>query len=192
MNRRRAIGRIILATLGGGLAFSGYEWYRYEGPPDYAFADRHDDLITALADAIIPHTADSPGALEAGVTPFILKMVRECMTRPTANNFIRGLKDIDDWCIQKYNNPFQHCRDNEKSAALAHFEEKDRLLKGIGGKIQRKLLGDPFFLSIKRCTAIAYCTSETGATKGLAYVLVPGSYHGCIPFSPGQKAWATF
>src|SRR5258708_3157908 len=133
MNRRKAIGRIILTGIGGGLLFSGYEGYRLYGNPEFSFAEQQSELITALADMIIPSTPDSPGAREAGATPFILKMLRECTDKPSANNFITGLRDVDDWCHHHFDKPFQRCREEDKRATLEHFEKRDQSPTGIIG-----------------------------------------------------------
>jgi hypothetical protein len=51
---------------------------------------------------------------------------------------------------------------------------------------------DPAALALlKELTVLGYCTSETGATRAMAYEKVPGEYRGCIDLKPGQKAWAT-
>jgi hypothetical protein len=50
---------------------------------------------------------------------------------------------------------------------------------------------DPFFALLKELTVLGYCTSELGATQGLAYLAVPGEYRGCVGLRPGQKSWAT-
>jgi hypothetical protein len=191
MNRRKAIGRIILTGIGGGLIFSGYEWFRYHKKPDYAFAANNLELITALADTIIPSTPDSPGAREAAVGPVILHLIKDCTDKPSANKFIAGLQDVDDQCRHRYGRPFQQLNEDDRIATLTHFEQRDRPYPGIAEKVHSRLLGTSFFSTLKNCTVIAYCTSEQGATKGLSYVLVPGSYHGCIPKLPGQKGWAT-
>jgi hypothetical protein len=191
MDRRKAIGRIFLTTIGGGLLFSGYKWYDWNKGPDYAYADQHHEMITAMADTILPSTPDSPGAREAGVTPVILHLVKECMDKRSANLFIDGLKDADHHCQDRFGRPFHECTEKDRQSTLAWFEKRDKPYPGIVGKIQHKYLGTPFFVSLKNCTIIAYCTSEQGATKGLSYVLIPGSYRGCIPKLPGQRSWAT-
>jgi hypothetical protein len=34
-------------------------------------------------------------------------------------------------------------------------------------------------------------TSKIGATEVLRYVAVPGKFEGCVPYTKGEKAWAT-
>jgi len=74
---------------------------------------------------------------------------------------------------------------------LTLFEERGKNFKGILGKAQNRFLGKSFFTTLKEYTVEGYCTSEMGATRGLAYIHIPGKYLGCIPMQPGQKVWAT-
>ena len=64
MNRRKAIGRIILAGVGGVLAFGGYKWYEVAKHPDLPWLERQQELLAALADTIVPPT-NTPGASQA-------------------------------------------------------------------------------------------------------------------------------
>jgi hypothetical protein len=190
INRRKAIIRIALG--GGGLAaaFGGYKWYGIAKSPDVDYVVHNHELLAALAETIIPAT-DTPGAREAGVADFITMMIRECTDRKDQNHFISGLKDLQAYSNSKYGKDYQHCTAAEQEAVLTHFEHRDKVYGGIMGKIQNRYLGRPFFAILKEYTVEGYCTSEAGATKGLAYVNVPGSYRGCMPMTPGQKAWAT-
>lgn len=190
MNRRKAIGRIVLAGLGGGFLFSGYKWYDWHKTPDMDWLQAHKDLLAALSESIIPSTG-TPGARETGVADFILVMIRDDTDRMSKNKFIDGLKDLDHYCRSHYHHPFEHCDPNEQHSVLAHFEEKARPYNQIAGKIENKYLGMPFFTTLKKLTVLGYCTSEAGATKALRYDPVPGRYLGCIPLQPGQRAWAT-
>lgn len=189
MNRRKAIGRIVLAGLGGGLLFSGYKWYDWHKTPDIAWLETQKELLAALAETIIPAT-DSPGAREAGVADYIFVMLRDATDRITTNKFIDGLKNLDNYCRSKYDHPYQQCSQDRQTAVLSRFEEKARPFNALAGKIENAWLGAPFFTTLKKYTVMGYCSSEAGATKGLSYLFIPGSYQGCIPLKPGQKAWA--
>ena len=79
----------------------------------------------------------------------------------------------------------------DQEAALLYFEQKGQPYKGTAGKLEARLTGRSFFRILKDYTVEGYCTSAAGATKGLAYLYIPGSFHGCIPLQPGQKGWAT-
>ena len=190
MNRRIAIRRIALAGLGGGILFSGYKWFDWHKTPDMDWLQAHKDLVSHLAEAIIP-TTDTPGAREAGVADYILLMIRDATDRMSMNKFIDGLKDLDHYCNSNYDHPFGQCSPQQQNAVLAHFENKAHPFNRITGKIENTYLGMPFFTTLKKLTVEGYCTSEAGATKGLAYDPVPGHYDACMTMKPHQKAWAT-
>jgi hypothetical protein len=38
---------------------------------------------------------------------------------------------------------------------------------------------------------LGYFTSDPGATKARRYIQTPGSYKGNVPYTKGEKAWAT-
>jgi len=190
MNRREAITRIMLGGAGLAVAFGGYNWYEIAKSPDVAYVTNNRELLAALAETIIPAT-DTPGAREAGVADFIIMMIRECTDRKNQNKFIDGLKDLQTYSRSKYGKDYQHCSAAEQETVLTHFEQRDKPYSGIMGKVQNRYLGKSFFTILKEYTVEGYCTSEAGATKGLAYVNVPGSFKGCMPMTPGQKAWAT-
>lgn len=190
MNRRKAIGRIVLTGIGGGLLFSGYKWYDWNKSPDIAYLEQHKKTITALAETIIPAT-DTPGAEEAGVGDYIVTMIRDCTDRMSANKFIDGLKELDNHCQSRFNKSYAQCDRKDQESVLHDFEKKGRPFNGIIGKAQNAYLGRSFFTTLKTYTVQGYCSSEAGATRGLAYLYIPGHYQGCIPMTAGQKAWAT-
>jgi hypothetical protein len=189
MNRRKAILGIFLAGTGGIVAYSGLKWYDWHKTPDFEYLSNNKKLIAALADTIIP-TTDTPGAKEAGVADFIIKFVKDCSDTRSANVFIDGLKEVEAFAFDRYAKEYAACSAKEQELILKHFETKPTKNRIIG-KIQKRLMGAPFFDLLKQYTVEGYCTSELGATKGLAYLYIPGSYKGCIPMQPGQKAWAT-
>jgi hypothetical protein len=190
MNRRKAIGRIVLAGIGGLFVFCGYKWYEVSKVPDMPWLEQQKDLLAALADTIIPPTG-SPGARAAGVQDFMVTLLKDCTDRRSLNNFIDGLKDLQSHCRSNYQASFIHCSEADRVNTLAWLEQKDQPHSGIWGKAENRFLGKPFFMTLKEYTVTAYCTSELGATHGLAYVPVPVNYHGCLPWQPGQPAWAT-
>jgi hypothetical protein len=191
MNRRKAIGNILLGITAGGAAIAGYKWWDWHKTPDLPSLGQHRHTLAALAETIIPATPDSPGAKEADVADYIIIMIRDCTDRISANKFIDGLKQLDSHCRSAYGGPFESCTPEQQVKVMHRFEEKGRPAAGLLGKAENKYLGRSFFTTLKHYTVKGYCTSQLGATKGLVYIPVPGSYHGCIPKLPGQKAWAT-
>jgi hypothetical protein len=190
MNRRKAIGRIILIGGGTAAAYSGLKWYELKKAPDLDYLAHRKELLAALAEAIIPAT-DTPGAREAGVHEYIALVIRDCTAVKSQNKFIDGLKELEHYCDAQYNCGFEQCTELQKHQVLTYFEEKGKSARGILGKVQNYVIGPSFFSILKFYTTEGYCTSEPGATRGLAYVPIPGKFQGCIPLQHGQKSWAT-
>jgi Gluconate 2-dehydrogenase subunit 3 len=190
MNRRKAINRILVFAGGSALLYGGYRAYELEKSPDLSYLERRKGLLTHLADTIIPPT-DTPGAAEAGVGEFMVILIRDCTARESQNTFIGGLKELEKYCTHHYGHPFPECSQAQKIAVLDYFENQGKPRPGLLGKAERRYLGMSFFQTLRRAAAIGYCSSQLGATRGLAYDYIPQKYLGCIPLAHGQKAWAT-
>jgi hypothetical protein len=190
MNRRKAIGNILLITGGVTLTVSSYKGYQWFKKPDLNFIIKQKQLIEALAETIIPKT-DTPGAKEAGVGEIIVILLRDCTSRPSQNKFTEGLKELINYCSTEYKKSYIDCTSEEQAIILRHFQEKGKPFKGIIGKVQNKFLGKSFYSTLAEYTTFGYCTSEIGAKQGLSYVLIPGRYNGCIPLEQNQRTWAT-
>ncbi|MFC5411820.1 gluconate 2-dehydrogenase subunit 3 family protein [Larkinella bovis] len=188
MKRRQALWGIALLGAGS-MAISGFKWINWYKRPDLIYIHRQKDLLAALTETIIP-TTDTPGAIEAGVPEFVLKMVLENTGTPSQNRFIDGLKAIDPYSLEHFGKPYVKCSREQQNEIMRHFEQDGKPFDGIPGKVQRKLIGNSFFTTLKEYTCIGYFTSMVGATQALAYVFTPGIYQGCVPLQPGQKAWA--
>lgn len=187
MNRREVIIAVIV-IVAVALAVRWWAWIR---PLKLAILEQRRELIADLAETIIPRT-DTPGAKDANVTPFILEMVRHGISKQEGRNFLNGLDAIDEHCHTQFGHGFVASTEEEKAAALAHFESMSewttvRLLS----KVRNRLLGRPFFPLLKYLTVVGYCTSEVGCRQGLAYDYVPEEYLPCIPLKDRQRAWAT-
>lgn len=190
MNRRKAVLSIIL---GGGVvagAGGGYKWFRMHRTPDLSFLDHHKTMIADLTEVIIPRT-DTPGAKDAGVGEFVIHMVKELCDRKTQNNFIDGLKDMEAHTSDHFGKRFSDLAFAQQQQIVERFRQKGKPYAGLMGKVEHKFMGKSFFTTLKEATVIGYCSSKAGATQQLAYDYIPGSYNGCLPAAPNQKAWAT-
>jgi hypothetical protein len=190
MNRRKAILSFFL--IGGGVAasYGGYKWYRIKRTPDLAYLKSNADIISALAEVIIP-TTNTPGAKEAGVGTYIIKAIRDCSDRKTQNNFIDGLKELSAYASNHYGSTFTNLTAQQQRTIVEHFRRKGKPFEGIAGKVQNKLLGQSFYSILRIYSTVGYCTSKLGAQQGLAYQYIPGTYQACVPLITGQKSWAT-
>jgi hypothetical protein len=190
MHRRTAVKRLSLLAGGALLSLGGIKYYQLYKAPDLSLLDKYRALLGDLSDTIIPAT-DSPGAKEAGVGDFVIKMVRECTDRKSQNNFITGLKDLAGYAESKYGKPYGQCTLEERTVILAHFEKTGKPFSGWMGKADSKVEGDSFFVTLKNYVVLGYCTSKPGATQALRYDFIPQKYTGVVKLAPGQRAWAT-
>jgi Gluconate 2-dehydrogenase subunit 3 len=190
MNRRKAI--LKMGLIGGSLTlfYAGFKAWNLVKSPSILKLQENKMLIDDLAEAIIPKT-DTPGAKDVNVGEFIIKMIKDCTPRQSQNNFIDGLIRVEDYANSSYSKSFSQCSPTEQENILSFFEKSDTPAGGIFGKVERKLMGDSFFVTLKKYTVIGYCTSELGAKQGLSYDYIPGKYVGETILLPGQKAWAT-
>lgn len=189
MNRRKAVRNLLIAT-GLVAVVPGYKWYSVTSAPDAALLQQFAPMIAELAETIIPATT-TPGAREAGVGAYIVLMLADATDNKTVNNFIAGLNNVNSSCRTAYGADFIQCSPAQREEVLLKLEQSDKSYNGIAGKVQRRLLGKPFFETLKALTVRGYATSQLGATRGFAYDFIPATFNACVPLQPGQRSWAT-
>ncbi|WP_316796911.1 gluconate 2-dehydrogenase subunit 3 family protein [Pedobacter agri] len=190
MNRRKALKNLFVFSVFTSIGIGGYKFYKAKKEPLLASLNEYKDLIAEVANTIIPET-DTPGAIGANVQDFIINVIKNCAPIQNQNNFISGLNDLEAYCQLNYQLGFCKCTLAQKIKTLNYFEEKEVSKFSVINKINNKLFGQPFISQFKTLTIQGYCMSYVGATKGLAYEYVPGSYIPCTPLKYNQKSWAT-
>lgn len=190
MNRRKAIISFITLGAGVGALYSGYRVFNWYKKPDWKYFDNNKVLVNELADVCIPRT-DSPGAKDIDAASVIMRLIHDCTNRVEQNTFIDGLKELETCAKRNFRKSFLEADVTEKYRLVEAFMQSGGENGGLVGKVQRKLVGRPFFTLLKEYTIIAYCTSEMGATQGLAYAHVPGRFAGCVPIDDQPRTWAT-
>lgn len=133
-----------------------------------------------IAELIIPAT-DTPGALAVNTHVFIDQYLAECVSEYERNEFIQGLKRINQIAEDNFHKTFLACTHKQHIQLLTAIETN-----GLGFDVN----DNHFFKSFKSLTLLGYYTSEPGATKELAYLAVPGGYKGNFPFAKIGKAWS--
>ncbi len=189
MNRRKAIGGILGITGVSLVSFAGAKYFIGNSSHKRGNLETHIDLISELADVIIPPTS-SPGGKATGVQDYIIGYLENCSSLKEYNNFINGLNDLQETSVNSYNRVFEECSANQKQQLLENLDNQWNS-KGIFLKISNKLLGKSFFNILKTLTVEGYCTSSMGATKHLIYRPIPGRYNAVTDIGVKQKAWAT-
>jgi hypothetical protein len=190
VNRRTSIKTILTLGVLGVSSYSVYEWVNYNQKIDFKLFTKRKQLIAELAETIIPRT-DTPGAKDAKVEDFILKMLEVCSSPREQNIFFHGLTDLEKYTFDKYNRQFADCAKAERITIIKHFENKATYHIAIIDKVDQKFIGLPFYTNLKQLTIEGYCKSQVGATQGLAYDYVPGTFNACIPLNKNQRSWAT-
>jgi hypothetical protein len=160
----------------------------------FVLTQNQKSTIAEVAEMIIPRT-DTPGATDAGVPPFIEKMLRECYRSPEHASFLAGVKYLEQL-------GFVSKSGAEKTVILSELEQKSKELYKIYQAQQTEKLanptsksnngeeiGVPFWRLMKELTLLGYFTSEVGVRASFDYVPIPGKLE-LIKLVPGQKAFA--
>jgi hypothetical protein len=190
LSRREALYRV--SALFGGAALIGHAALLTGcAPADAvarsgatAFSAQDVALLDEIAETILPATS-TPGAKAAGVGPFIATMVMDSYTAVQQRIFRAGLETLERECRRVSGVTFMTATPQQR---LALLERIDREQFEGGGRTQR---GEPhYFRMLKELTLLGYFTSEIGYTQALRYAETPGRFDPCIPYNPGDKAWA--
>ena len=184
LTRREALARIIAAT--GGIVGAEYllaGCARLDKRRRTEFGADAMALLDAIAETIIPAT-DSPGAREAGVAAFMVKVVNDCYDDEAHLAFERGIDAVDDASRRRHGKAFMASTPAERTALLGAIDRQARAHAGT------KKPDEPphYFHLMRELTIAGYYSSEVGITKALRYVESPGAYRD-EPYAKGDRLW---
>lgn len=170
-----------LIGLGTGAAFVGANGIltgceRPDGTPSL-FNASDIALLDEIAETILPRT-DTPGAKDAGVGPFMARMVDNVYFPSEQDAFRQGMAELRD--VHR----FLTLGADERTALLTRLDREARLFVRVSGQPPH------YFTLMKQLTLLGFFTSEVGSTQVLRHVPIPGRYDGDMPYSPGDRAWA--
>lgn len=190
MNRRDALNRVALifggTIVGAEFFLNGCKPASKEAGASLNFTADNTAFLNEVAETILPATS-SPGAKEAKVGDFMTVMVKDCYEEGDQKIFLEGMGKLDEACKAKNGSYFMDCTPQQRHDILVDI---DKEAKDYAGK-KKPEDANHYFTMMKQLTLLGYFTSEPGATKALRYVAVPGRYDGCVPYTKGEKAWAT-
>ena len=128
--------------------------------------DRASDqaLMEEIADTLLPTTTGSPGAKAAGTGAAMNLILSDCYTPAEQRMFKEGLE-----------------RFRAENFLELSRADRETFVRSVGRQA--------WFAPVRELALGAYFSSETGMTKALRYVRVPGKYVGCMPLELGQPAW---
>ncbi len=169
------------------------------------FSEENIRLLDDIGETIIPSTAGSPGAKEAGIGKFMKVYVSDCYTDDQKTIFWSGIQKIKNISWKKYRNEFSQLSVGQRQAVLRSLENEsvkpknnakkegtgDAIQTGKDAESKETVNTSRFFPMIQSLTVFGYFTSEPGATKALRYIQTPGTYKGEVTYKEGDKCWAT-
>lgn len=184
LTRREALRRVSL-LLGGATLIGESAWLAgtAEGaPPGPLFSAKEIALLDEIADTILPATG-TPGAKAAGVGPFIAVMVTDVYDAGQQKIFRDGVKTLERECRKENGTDFMSATPAQRTALLERLDREQYEATRRGG-------APHYFRMLKELTLLGYFTSEIGYTQAMRYTETPGRFDPCVPYTPGEKAWA--
>lgn len=184
MNRRELIKHISVIT---GAAFVGGEFFLSgcKNTVRNTFDKNDIAFLDEVAETIIPKT-NTPGAKDAEVGKFIALYATECYNDTEQDILKKGIKQLNDASLQRYNEGFVKINPQQKEALLTAMDteagKRNEQSNEKNGAVH-------YFTLMKQLTLLGFFTSKQGATQVLRYMPVPGTYKGCIEYK-GETAWS--
>lgn len=220
ITRREAILRVTallggVALVGGSALITGCRDRGVDAdapftPEDIAFLDE-------VAETILPQTS-TPGAKAAGTGAFMALIVTDSYSPEDRKIFREGMRKLDDATRKAHDVSFMEATPQQRLAVLEVLDREqkaqgdqrraDRLKKaeaflsdqrkeqagGADVSAAPAVTTDPpthYFRMMKELALFGYFTSEIGCTQAQRYMETPGRFDPCIPYTPGDKSWAS-
>ncbi len=154
-------------------------------PSSSRFRQSEIELLDEVAETILPETS-TPGAKAAGVGPFIALMVTDTYDDKDQQVFRDGLRSLQTQSLQMYGAHFLVITAAQRLMLVERLDAEQQLY------MQTQEEGAPahYFRMLKELTLLGYFTSEIGYKQALRYAETPARYEPCVPYTPGEKAWA--
>jgi gluconate 2-dehydrogenase gamma chain len=140
------------------------------------FKGKQADIVTAIADVLIPKT-DTSGALDAGVPAFIDSIMADVYPKDAQERFSAGIDEFET-AAGAGGKSFLELDVTQRAAAVQ---------KSIDAALTGEHEHKPFILVARELTLVGFFTSRVGITENMEYVAVPTAYHGCVPLSQMKK-----
>lgn len=175
-----------------------------------AFSETDIAFLDEVGETILPATAKSPGAKAAEIGKYMQVMVNDCYTAEDQKIFHDGIKQLNEASEKMYNTGFmkatpqqrhdllvsldkeakEHARQKEEFDRAEKEKEQEETAKG-NKDFKKQQKPAHYFTMMKQLTLHGFFTSKIGATQALRHVAVPTKYEGCIPYTKGDRAWAS-
>jgi hypothetical protein len=201
IDRREAIRRVS-ALLGGAALVGGRALFaaceRASLPLEEAtlgdFTAKDIAFLDEIAETILPATK-TPGAKAAKTGAFMALMVTDCYRQPEQKVFRDGMRKVDDAMRKANGHSFMEAPPLQRTAVLTVLDREQKRAMDAREAAAAQAMGSAgppahYFRMMKELALLGYFTSEAGCTQALRYVESPGRFDPCIPYTPGEPAWA--
>src|SRR5216683_324553 len=146
-------------------------------------------MVVTMTDLIIPAT-DTPGAKGARVNEFIDVILTDWAHEEERKAFLDGLAGVDKQSTELFGKAFNDSSVDQQTILLRAIDDKAMSAHGAararhGNTIpadRDKQLQGNFWDVFKGITIHGYYTSEIGFTQEEQLQIIPGAYHGCVPY----------
>jgi hypothetical protein len=136
-------------------------------------------LLDEVAETILPETK-TPGAKAAQTSAFMALMVTDAYTERDQAVFRDGMRQLAAASFMALT----------PARRLALLEQLDREQKAYMDARRGDDTPPHFFRLMKELALLGYFTSEIGCTQAQRYFETPGRFDPCVPYTPGERAWA--
>lgn len=192
MDRRSLLGQILL--LAGVAAIpAGCKLSDNVNGSDFAFDSKQRELLSALADTIIPK-GDTVGAIETGVPKSFEALMRNWASAETRDEIVAGLGRVDDAAKKAKGKTFAALDPAARLEVLkAHEPEalKPDLEKASKGGGIAMLMGPPAtdagYSRARSLIIKLFYLTEPALTQELSYEHDPGGYTPSVPITPESR-----
>lgn len=193
ITRREAIVRVSAllggaALVGQGAMLAGCARAPQDEPsatPERLFTDADIALLDEIAETILPQT-DTPGAKAAGVGPFMALMVTDSYYPAEQQVFKDGMQAVDRQSTQMYGSGFMSATPAQRLALIERLDAE----QVAWTQTNPEDAPAHYFRMMKELALLGYFTSEIGYNQALRYAETPGRFDPCVPYEPGERAWA--
>ena len=153
-------------------------------------------LLDEIAETMLPATK-TPGAKAAKTGAFMALMVNDTYYPADQQIFHDGLRTIDDESRKESGVTFLRAIPRQRLRLLPRLDrEQKAYLDAITVAQQSKGSDAPekpahYFRMMKELALLGYFTSEIGCTQAQRYAETPGRFDPCLPYTKGEKSWAS-
>jgi hypothetical protein len=218
ITRREAVLRVTallggVALIGGSALITGCHQENTDAP----FTPDEIAYLDEVADTILP-TTSTPGAKAAKTGAFMALMVTDSYSPEDRKAFRDGMRKLDDasksangvsfvkatpqqrlTLLQGLDRELKADTDRQRAEARKKSDaflrdNRNENAPASDASAATAISAEPpknYFRMMKELALLGYFTSEIGCTQAQRYAEAPGRYDPCVPYKPGEKAWAS-